>query len=161
MRRQIVPIFGTLFFGALLATAVWGICGEALGSRGLANAAGPNLGAWLFEPALESLELSEEQASRIQHILAANVERLQRIEVELREAERALRVTAGSPPFDEEMAGRIVRHRAELSAYQWGTQARVESQVYQTLMPAQRVVYSELRALSEENSSERVARRGN
>jgi Spy/CpxP family protein refolding chaperone len=161
MRRPIVPIFCTLLFGALLASAVWGIRGEALGSSGHANAEGPRQGAWLFEPVLESLELSQEQVSRIQHILAADVERLQRIDVELREAARALGVAAGSPPFDEELAGRIVRHRAELSAYQWGTQARVESQVYQTLMPAQRVVYSELRALGEESPSERVARRGN
>ncbi len=161
MRRQIVPTFGTLVLAALLAAAVWGVRWEVFGTAGHANADGAGETAWRFEPALVGLELSEEQASRIEGILGASVARMQRLEAELREAERALRVTAGSPSFDEELAGRIVRHRAELSAYLWGTEARVESQVYQTLTPEQRLAYSEQRALEGRGGAvQRVAYRG-
>jgi Spy/CpxP family protein refolding chaperone len=128
---------------------VWGLRWEGLGTRGHANASAPSHGAWFFETVLDRLELSEGQANRIHQILAANMERIGRLEDELLETRRALRAAAGSSSFDEELAGQIVRHRAEIAAYLWGTQARVESQVFQTLTPEQRLAYSELRALDE------------
>ena len=161
MTRRTPSTMGALLLAGLLATALWGVRPDASGPRGQANAGELAGEVWHFEPALEELALDEEQERRIERVLAAENDRVQRLEGELRETERALRDAANQAVFDEELAGQIVRHRAELSAYLWGTRARVESQVYRVLTPEQRLQYSELRAIDEGNRSfERVVWRG-